>query len=78
MDIYYNPSAYLNGAASANVTGFENHCNNNGTVCSDFEGNSPDSFLWYDELHPSEQTGRIIAKNFVEVLDGTSKYAAYY
>jgi hypothetical protein len=26
----------------------------------------------------SEQTDRIIAKNFVDVLGGTSKYATYY
>jgi hypothetical protein len=32
----------------------------------------------YDELHPSEQTDRIIAKNFVDILDGSSKYATYY
>jgi hypothetical protein len=51
------------------------------------EGKNPDSFLWYDELHPryvncplrrrgsllilirhSEQTDRIIVKNFVNVL----------
>ena len=70
---------YLNGSAPANVTGFERHCNLNGTVCADFEGGeSSDSFLWFDELHPSEQTDRIIAMNFVDVLNGNSSYATYY
>jgi len=61
-------------------------------------GKSPDSLLWYDELHPryvncvlrsvwkfvlilirhSEQTDRIIVKNFVDVLGGKFKYATYY
>ncbi|MCJ1255505.1 hypothetical protein MMC24_003321 [Lignoscripta atroalba] len=79
LDIYNNPTMYLNGSAPANVTGFERHCNLNGTVCADFEGGeSSDSFLWFDELHPSEQTDRIIAMNFVDVLNGNSSYATYY
>lgn len=52
-DIYNNPTMYLNGSQPANVTGFEHHCNINGTVCQDvYDGTSPDSFLFYDELHP--------------------------
>jgi len=78
-DIYDNPTMYLNGSASANVTGFEHHCSLNGSVCvNEYGGASPDSFMWYDELHPSEQTDRIIAKNFVDVLAGNSSYATYY
>jgi len=77
-DMYYHPAEYLNGTAPANATGFEHHCSLDGTVCSNFEGNSPDSFLWYDELHPSEQTDRIIARTFVDVLNGQSGYATYY
>lgn len=99
-DIYDNPTAYLNGSAPANVTGFDKHCNLNGTVCvNEYRGASPDSFMWYDELHPrcvtpfemsicanadmtgsyfSEQTDRIIARNFVDVLTGNSSYATYY
>ena len=34
---------------------------------------------WFlDELHPSEQTDRNIAKNFVDVLNGNGTYASYY
>ena len=50
-DIYDNPTAYLNGSAPANVTGFEHHCSLNDSICSN-PVDSPDSFLWYDELHP--------------------------
>lgn len=34
--------------------------------------------MWYDALHPSEQTDRVIAANFVEVVKGTSKWATYW
>ena len=52
-DIYDNPSAYLNGTEAPNVQGFEHHCSGEPQVCVDeYNGTSPDSFLWYDELHP--------------------------
>ena len=69
---------YLNGSAPLNVTGYENHCNSNGTDCVDVGASSPDSFLWYDILHPSEQTDRIIAQNFVDVVKGESQWATYW
>ena len=51
-DIYDNPTAYLNGSQPANVTGYEHHCNLNGTSCQlMYNGTSSDSFMWYDELH---------------------------
>src|ERR1700722_11107966 len=51
-DIYDNPTGYLNGSAPANVTGFVHHCNLTGQACVDEDGGkSPDSSLWYDELH---------------------------
>ncbi|KAK5111661.1 hypothetical protein LTR62_004766 [Meristemomyces frigidus] len=74
--IYTNPSAYLNGSAPLNVTGYVNHCNVTGGDC--VANPSPDSFLWYDELHLSEQTSRIVASNFVDVVKGVSGYAAYW
>ena len=76
LDIYNNPTNYLNGSAPANVTGYVHHCDINGANCADQP--SPDSFLWYDELHPSEQTDRIIAREFVNLLSGNSTYATYY
>ncbi|KAF2725904.1 carbohydrate esterase family 16 protein [Polychaeton citri CBS 116435] len=76
LDIYNNPTEYLNGTAPANVTSYNNHCTADGSQC--VQSTSPDSFLWYDELHPSEQTDRIIARNFVDVVHGESKYATYW
>lgn len=34
--------------------------------------------MWYDELHPSEQTDRVIAREFLEVIKGKSKWATYW
>ena len=75
-DIINNPTEYLNGTAPLNVTGFSHHCSVTGTNC--VASTSPDSFVWYDELHPSEQTERIVAQNFVDVVKGTSKWATYW
>lgn len=76
-DMYTHPEAYLNGTgAPLNVTGFSHHCNEDQTVCTDSD--SPDSFLWYDQLHPSEQAGRTFAKAFIEVVKGTSRWATYW
>ena len=36
-----------------------------------------DSFFWFDELHPGEQVGRVVAKEFGKVLKGRPKYATY-
>lgn len=83
QDMYDSPEMYFNGTSAANVTGFENHCVQNatgdGTICSKAEGGmSPDSFMWYDELHPSTQTDRVIARSFLDVLNGNSTYADYW
>lgn len=76
-DIWQNPSNYLNGSAPLNVTAGWH-------ICSDVQGlnctrtDSPDSYMWFDELHPSEQTSRIVAREFVGVLGGESKWAEYW
>ncbi|CAE7174737.1 hypothetical protein P3342_007831 [Pyrenophora teres f. teres] len=76
-DMYHNPANYLNGTGvPLNVQGVEHLCDANGKNCS--STNSPDSFMWYDPLHPSEQTSRVIAREFVSVLGGKSKYASYW
>ncbi|KAI9149051.1 Acetylesterase [Paramyrothecium foliicola] len=71
-DIWHNPSAYLNGTVPLNVKGSIVQC---GPSC-----NAPDvrdSFMWYDELHPSEQTDRVVAREFIDVVAGKSKWATY-
>lgn len=75
-NIYYKPSSYLNGTAPLNVQGVSNVCNLQGANCT--ASTSPDSFMWFDPLHPSEQTSRVIAREFVNVLSGKSKYSRYW
>jgi hypothetical protein len=74
--MYHDPGQYLNGSAPLNVTGYINQCNINGTEC--VQASSPDSYLWYDELHPSEQADRKVAIEFVKVVQGNSSYATYW
>ncbi|KAL6710943.1 hypothetical protein ACN47E_006818 [Coniothyrium glycines] len=77
-DIYYHPAGYLNGTAPLNVQGVARLCNTQGTNCTVTSQSDRDSYEWFDPLHPSEQTSRIVAKEFVNVLAGKSKYAAYW
>jgi len=70
FDMYNNPADFLNGSQPLNVTGFYGHIG----------GHAPgdrDSYLWWNELHPSEQAQRNVAKQIVATLSGTSKYATY-
>lgn len=75
-DVHNNPFNYLNGTAPFDVNGYVNHCNTTGGDC--VTNPSPDSFAWYDELHPSEQVDCVIAREFVEVVGGTSTWATYW
>lgn len=74
-DIYNNPTAYLD--APANVTGGWQNCNASGKCVDSSEPKS--SFLWYDELHPSERTDMVIARTFADiVVGGNSSYGTYW
>jgi len=75
-NIYYHPAQYLNGTAPLNVQGVTHLCDTQGTNCT--LSDSPDSYAWYDPIHPSEQTSRIVAREFVSVMSGESKYARYW
>lgn len=77
-DIYYHPANYLNGTAPLNVTGVAHLCNAQGTNCTSTSQSDRDSYEWYDPLHPSEQTSRVVAREFVSVLGGKSKFANYW
>lgn len=71
-DIHDNPSAYL--AAPANASGFYHHCNaDNNSICVN-EPLALETFLWYDELHPSNKTDTVIAREFLGVVGGNSSY----
>ncbi|KAI0648790.1 hypothetical protein C8Q79DRAFT_903066 [Trametes meyenii] len=74
-DMINRPQMYLNGTAPLNVTGAAHACvfqENESTgdpgVCTDAVGSDRDSFLWYDELHPSEQAERQVAKLISDVI----------
>ncbi|KAF2201481.1 hypothetical protein GQ43DRAFT_371359 [Delitschia confertaspora ATCC 74209] len=75
-DIYNHPASYLNGTAPLNVTGNSYVCDAAGNNCTDDPNR--DAYLWYDELHPSEQAERVVAKEFVNLLKGESKWATYW
>jgi phospholipase/lecithinase/hemolysin len=77
-DLYYNPASYLNGTAPLNVTGVIDNCDVEGDNCVLVNGTDRDSYAWFDELHPSEQTSRVVAREFVGVLGGGSKWAKYW
>lgn len=84
-DMYTNPSAYLNGTITTgnttvpvyNVTGSIDACvlqlNESVTdpgTCTVVEGPARDGYLWWDELHPSEQADRIVAREITAVMKG--------
>ena len=74
-DMYANPKAYLNGTAPLNTTGVVDSCiyevnADTPSVCTMVQGSDRDSYLWYDELHPSEQAGRIVARQIADVVQG--------
>ena len=75
-DIYHHPEQYLNGTAPLQVDIAAKHCDLKGLNCTVAE--SLDSYLWYDDLHPSEQTDRVIAREFLEVVKGESRWAVYW
>ncbi|KAI0317843.1 GDSL lipase/acylhydrolase [Amylostereum chailletii] len=82
-DILDNPSNYLNGTAPLNTTGAINACvfkeNTTISTCTVTTGTDRDSFVWFDELHPSEQSDRVVAREIANVLEGKgSKWATWF
>ncbi|KAF9887336.1 hypothetical protein FE257_010331 [Aspergillus nanangensis] len=75
-DIYHHPGEYFHSQAPANVTGYIHHCDAGGQNCIRLE--NEDSFMWFDESHPSQRTEQIIAEEFVGVVRGESKWASYW
>ncbi|KAJ7198873.1 GDSL lipase/esterase [Mycena pura] len=76
QDMFNHPARYLNGTAPLNVTIPWNACVaplGGGTLdCTVQNGTDRDSFLWCvtDELHPSEQADRIVAREIALTLEG--------
>ncbi|KAJ3554813.1 hypothetical protein NM688_g2912 [Phlebia brevispora] len=72
QDIYGHPAKYLNGTAPLNVTGCIKSCpalaNGTSLPCTIVKGSDKDSYLWYDEIHPSEQANRVVAREFTDAV----------
>ncbi|KAG6049475.1 hypothetical protein E4U17_006802 [Claviceps sp. LM77 group G4] len=72
MDVLVEPARYLDEPVNVKAPY---------RVCKDGCVDSKDpktSFMWYDELHPSERMHTIFAKHFMEVVQGRSRYGQYY
>ncbi|KAI0077023.1 carbohydrate esterase family 16 protein [Panus rudis PR-1116 ss-1] len=72
-DMLNNPRKYLNGTAPLNITGAVRACRfqlNTGVQedCTIATGTDVDSFLWFDELHPSEQADRHVAREIANSI----------
>jgi len=82
-DMFANPSLYLNGTAPLNVTGAVNSCvfqidGTTGACTTVTDRAARDSFLWFDELHPSEQADRVVAREISQAIQGkTSKWTTW-
>ncbi|KAJ7242910.1 GDSL lipase/acylhydrolase [Mycena rebaudengoi] len=74
QDMFDHPAQYFNGTAPLNVTGAWNACvaplGGGPLACTVANGTDRDSFLWEDELHPSEQADRIVAREIALTLEG--------
>ncbi|KIK56863.1 carbohydrate esterase family 16 protein [Collybiopsis luxurians FD-317 M1] len=77
-EMYNNPTNFFNGSIPANVTGHCHQCPDpdDFTQCGigDCTLDERDSYMWWDELHPSEQTGRNLAMETFKKIEGKSKF----
>ncbi|KAE8153549.1 glycoside hydrolase [Aspergillus avenaceus] len=81
MDMYELLSDIYNDAEEwfgpgANETGYIKHCDNSGKNCIQLPNG--DKFMWFDQLHPSQQTDQFIAEEFLKVVKGESDFATYW
>jgi len=74
-DILTYPQNYLNGSVPPNTVDcikscvfFENENVLDPGNCTIQTGTAVDSYLWYDELHPSEQTDRVVARQITNAI----------
>lgn len=73
--VYENSEEYFPGSVPANVTGFTKQCDETGDCAL---APNPESYMWFDELHPSERTSEILAQEFMQVVRGKSEWATYW
>ncbi|KAK7680179.1 hypothetical protein QCA50_016688 [Cerrena zonata] len=78
QDMFDHPANYLNGTAPLNVTGSISSCPV-GAPCTLVSGTDRDSYLWYDELHPSEQADRQLARQIVDAVQhGSRRWTTWF
>ncbi|THU85205.1 hypothetical protein K435DRAFT_869531 [Dendrothele bispora CBS 962.96] len=77
-EVYRHPDVYFNGSVPANVTGWCHQCPDplDFHFCGigDCTEAERDSYMWWDELHPSEQTGRNVAMELFKKIKGVSRF----
>ncbi|TFL01910.1 GDSL lipase/esterase [Pterulicium gracile] len=79
-DILAKPSVYLNGTGPMELRQPAKRCEYKPNVdvatakpvCTLVPASDADNHVWYDELHPSEQVNRVIAREIVRVTSGQS------
>ncbi|CAE6477526.1 unnamed protein product [Rhizoctonia solani] len=80
-DMYYNPQDYLVGP-TYNVAGVIQACKypygNNTLVCETEPPAVRDSYLWWNELHPSEQAHKVVARHVLDSLSGKGPFVQWY
>ncbi|QRW13529.1 carbohydrate esterase family 16 protein [Ceratobasidium sp. AG-Ba] len=80
-NMYENPASYLVGP-NYNVTGVVNTCKypygNSSLVCVTQPAAVWDSYLWYDELHPSVAANRVVAREILKTINGAGTYVTWH
>ncbi|KAM5343273.1 hypothetical protein ACJ41O_014239 [Fusarium nematophilum] len=79
QDLIAEPEKHF--TAPTNITGFYNVCDPTGEPGASrcVPSKSPlSSFMWFDEMHPSERTMEIIAQHFLDAIVGNSAYGISY
>ncbi|TCD62320.1 hypothetical protein EIP91_007060 [Steccherinum ochraceum] len=87
-DMLAHPQVYLNGTAPLNITGAVRSCvfpegadpsDTSLAACTIATGTDVDSFLWFDELHPSEQADRVVAREVTAAIQRkSSRWATWF
>ncbi|KZV83679.1 hypothetical protein EXIGLDRAFT_728066 [Exidia glandulosa HHB12029] len=71
-DIHTHPSSYLNGSLPPDVNNYVTR-NKSRPVNADVR----DSFMWWDQNHPSEQTNRIVARRVADGMAGSTEWVSW-
>ncbi|TCD67365.1 hypothetical protein EIP91_010201 [Steccherinum ochraceum] len=87
-DMAAHPERYLNGTAPLNTTAAIRSCvypegadplNKTLATCTEVKGTDVDSYLWFDELHPSEQADRVVAREIAAAINRkSSNWTTWY